>query len=379
MATTDRQQTGIQGPRRAAVGPVATVSGQSVAGCRTGPSVGAMNQASTSKWFDGHLDLACLALDGRDLCAALEDAQGPPQPASITLPALREGRVKACFGTVFTAPGLEGPCGYASSDDLDAAFSAGSDQIECYRRLAQRREITLGRSADDLDTEGSAQPVVFLLMEGADPIRDPIELGWWHEQGLRAVGLAWSRGTRYAGGNGSGGGLTSQGRAIVRALDDIGIIHDLSHLSERGAHDVLDMSTGPVMASHSNCRSLVDGSNERHLSDAVVRRIVERGGMIGLNLFSRFLVADGDRRRATISEAIAHVHHICDLAGNRNHVGLGSDLDGGFGADRIPEGIHRPADLDRLLEPLAGAGWSQDDLDAFAWGNWERFLRTSLG
>jgi len=331
----------------------------------------------SDRWFDGHLDLACMALDGRDLRAPLAEATGPPQPASITLPSLRQGRVTHCLATIFTGLGTEGPCGYASMED-DAAHRAGLAQLEIYDSLVASGSMRIVSGAEDLGLDAAPTPASILLMEGADPIRTPDEAGWWFERGVRVVGLTWARGTRYAGGNAAPGPLTPLGRSLVAALDELGMIHDLSHLADEGAWELLKHSRGPVLASHSNCRALALGHSERNLPDDLIRAIAERGGVIGLNLFSLFLTAEGDQSRATIDETIAHVEHIVAITGRTDVVALGSDMDGGFGADRLPEEVNAPADLPRLTDALRRRGWSGEQLDGFRFENWIRFLKRTL-
>lgn len=323
-------------------------------------------------WFDAHLDLACLAVLGRDMLAPLDRCGGPWQPAAVTLAAMR-GHVTHCLGTIFTEAGGSDAVGYAEGD-AEAAHAAGLAQLVVYERWW--REGHAGQAGGAAASDG---PMIALLMEGADPVREPIELEWWADEGVVAVGLAWARGTRYAGGNTQEHGLTDVGRALVREMDRLGLVHDLSHLSDAGAWELLELASGPVMASHSNCRAIVapgagKGEAQRHLSDDLIRAIVRRGGVIGLNLFDKFLVPAADQpRRATLANCVRHIEHICDLAGDRAHVGLGSDLDGGLTADQIPIEIRSHADLDRLLEALHARGWSDQDLAGFAWANWARF------
>jgi membrane dipeptidase len=166
-------------------------------------------------------------------------------------------------------------------------------------------------------------------------------------------------------------------------MDDAGIIHDQAHLSDAATRDLFEATDRLVIATHCNCRAITDPSGriERHLSDDTIREVARRGGVIGLNLFSRFLIADAAslppdqaKRRATIEEALAHVEHICDLLGHRASVGLGSDLDGGFSAADLPEGINAPKDYELLAEGLRDRGWNDEDVGAFMWGNWQRVL-----
>jgi len=329
-------------------------------------------------WFDGHLDLACVAQEGRNLRVPLADAVGPPQPAAVTLPCLAEGGVTHCLATIFTGRGTEGPCGYADGDDVERPHASGIAQIGVYSSLVDSGDVRLVRRQADLAPSTRAGLAATILMEGADPIRHPEEAAWWFEQGVRVVGLTWARGTRYAGGNAAPGPLTPAGRSMVSALDELGVIHDISHLADEAAREVLDRATGPVLASHSNSRAICRGHSERNLPDGLILAIAERHGLIGLNLFSLFLADEGDKRRATIDETIAHVEHIVEVSGRHDLIALGSDMDGGFGSDRLPEGINRPGDLPLLLQALSDRGWTDDQLAGFRFNNWMRFLKRSL-
>ncbi|MCK6478110.1 MAG: dipeptidase [Phycisphaerales bacterium] len=322
----------------------------------------------TREWFDAHLDLACLAETGRDMTAPLESCGGPPDPA-VTFGSLARGRVTRCLATVFTEPGGTDAVSYPPGD-VQAAHAAGVRQIDRYHAWARAGLISLGLSAS------AAAPPAFqagILVEGADPIRDLAELGWWIERGVVAVGLTWARPSRYAGGNMTPElGLTDLGRALIDRIDAAGIVHDLSHLSDLAMDELLGRARGRVMASHSNCRTLMDGVNQRHLRDESIRAIAQRGGVIGLNLFGKFLDPSGEGR-ATLDHAVNHVEHICNLVGHARAVGLGSDMDGGFGAAAMPIGIRQPADLERISQKLSERGWSDDDIEAFSSGNWRRF------
>ena len=314
-----------------------------------------------------------MALLGRDLTVPCPD----PREGSVSLPALREGNVDLVFATIFTEPGgndAHGLAGYGGIDDVDGAEAAGRRQLEIYRRLEAAGELRFIRARDDLDAAGGVAPGVVLLMEGADPIRDPEQVPQWFADGLRIVGMTWAAGTRYAGGNQRLGPLTPLGADLVRAMDECGMIHDASHLSDEALTGLLELASGPIIATHSNCRALV-GDSQRHLRDDQVRAIGERGGVIGLNLFSKFLVPQG---RATIDHCVAHVQRLADLMGHRRGVALGTDMDGGFGPGELPVDLDHPRKLDSLANALRTAGWSDQDVEGFAHGNWLRFLERSL-
>jgi membrane dipeptidase len=218
---------------------------------------------------------------------------------------------------------------------------------------------------------------MLLLMEGADAMESNRDVEKWFNLGVRIMGLAWKR-TRMAGGTGEPGPLTDDGRTIVRAMDEVGMIHDLSHLAEEAFWQLLEMSEGIVMASHSNCRAVVP--TDRQLSDRMIRAIAERGGVIGMNFYDKFLMrpADYGKRRCELADLAAHVLHICDLLGDATHVGLGTDMDGGLGREQIPREIETSADLPRVGEALSAAGFSDVDVGAIMGENWGRFFRANL-
>ena len=329
-------------------------------------------------WIDAHLDLAYIALDGRDIrkpCAG-------PAKGCISLPALREANINIVCATIFSAPGpiaeadAEGwqhPCRYPSSDDIAAAYQAGFCQIEFYQKLEAEGELSIVRCRADLNSD-SPLPKIVLLMEGADPIRGPDDVKHWHDHGLRMVGLTWSKGTRYAGGNANHGPLTPLGIELVSALDDFGIIHDASHLADAALDGLFEYAKGPIVATHSNCRSITC-DDQRHLNDAHIKEIGNRGGIIGLNLFSKFLVSDG---RATIEDCIDHIQHICKITGHRKAVALGSDADGGFPPTSMPTDLDHPSKYSALIDALSNEGWSETELRDFCFRNWFRVLDYSL-
>jgi len=345
-----------------------------------------------NRWFDAHLDLACLAENGRDMTRGTSDCGGPWQPATLTFPSMAEGRVAACLGTVFTEADGDDAVAYPAGD-AEVAHAAGVRQIEWYQKWEQAGLIRIWRGprrndrAKQIEVSRGAVPLSLgILVECADPIRAPEELPWWVERGVVAVGLAWGRGSRYAAGNNepscsSGVGLTDVGRAMVEQMDDLGVVHDISHLSDRALEDLLESTRRPVMASHSNCRALLDGKSHRHLTDAAIQEVGRRGGIIGLNLVKYFIRTGLDRKdpedRPTVDEAVEHVERICTIMGHRRGVGLGSDLDGGISGTDLPAGINAPRDFELLTQAFARRGWDEADLQGFAWGNWARFWNVS--
>ncbi|MEM8836169.1 MAG: membrane dipeptidase [Planctomycetota bacterium] len=361
-------------------------------------------------WFDAHLDLAYLGVSGRELTLPLDQLddsdrihEGPP---AVTLPALRDAGMRLALGTIFTEPDGEGPAAYPAGDAF-GAHEAGRAQLEYYHTLFGSGQLGLARWTEEgrlrvhiNDPDGSIPPddyeaetgemraaiadvpgsfplAIGILMENADPIGSPDTLEWWVERGLAAVGMAWAHPSRYAGGNESDLGLTDLGKELVIAMDALRVVHDVSHLCDRAVDDLLEATDRPVMASHSNCRALLYpsagvGEHQRHLRDDVIKEIAGRGGVIGLNLFGPFVRSEPGP--PTVDDAVAHVERICDLTGSTDCVGLGSDMDGGFGSDMLPRGIDTPTGLRALWDALRLRGWSRDELVRFTHGNWLRFF-----
>ena len=333
---------------------------------------------ATHQFFDAHLDLAYLTEIGRDMHAPLAECRGKLLPAAVTLPSLRDGGVRACLGTIFTEaiePGAttDAPeAAYPVGDGL-AAWRAGMRQLKLYHAWRDGGAIVMmprrGKgSAASTDT--NAPLLLGILMECADPIETPDQLDEWAEGGVIAIGMAWWRGSRYAGGNGMGAGLTPPGRELAARMDELGIVHDLSHLSQQATDDLLAHTDACVIASHSNCRALLDGEKnkdwQRHLSDETIAEIGRRGGMIGLNLVRSFIKTGLDRNdpkdRPSIDDTVAHVEHVCEVMGHRRGIGLGTDMDGGIKATDLPRGIDTPSNLHKLCDALGARGWSVDEI-----------------
>ena len=322
--------------------------------------------------IDAHLDLAYNALNGRDLTLDLEalraDDPVEGQTATTTFSELRAADMRVCFGTLFALPHTaESSDGYT---DHAGARAQALAQLDVYRRWEDGGFIRLLRSGAEVSAHLALQdapPGVVLLMEGADPVRDADDLPFWVEAGVRLIGPAWGA-TRYAGGTGAPGPLTDAGRELVTAMRELGIALDASHLDDAAFWDAAEI--GPRMiASHSNARALVPGN--RHLSDEMVRAIASTDGVIGLVFLSQFL-RDGVTWGATGDDLASHARHYAGLIG-WDRVAVGSDMDGGFGAEKTPVGIGRYRDLPGLLDVLPAqhrAGVASD--------NWRRWLTAYL-
>jgi membrane dipeptidase len=358
--------------------------------------------------IDSHQDIAWNMLTyGRDYTRSAHETRRleagtitPEQNGDRTVgwPEYQRGQVGVVFATLFATPMRKREPGdvvlYA---DPQTAHRLYRGQIDVYRKLADSYpdKFRLIASVKELDSvvehwsrpvsEEEGHPVgMIYLMEGADGIRSPHELAEWHDLGLRIIGLAWA-GTRYCGGTGEPGPLTDEGRRLISALMDYNFVLDLSHMDEAAAYESLDRYEGPVVATHSNCAALMKGSDtNRHLPDRVIRGLIERQGVIGLIPLNTFLKVGwlrkgGSRKEEVALDAfIAHIDHVCQLAGDARHAAIGSDFDGGFGVQSIPVELDTIADLQMVASKLIERGYSESDAANILGGNWLRFLRKHL-
>jgi membrane dipeptidase len=343
---------------------------------------------------DGHLDLAeAVTLFGRDVTqsvAALRAAEprGIGEP-TVSLPELERGGVAVVLATV-TAGFLVADVGPAF-EPRSALYSTPEEaeaqalkQIALYRRWEHEGRVRLLLSAADLEHHvelwrNDRRPGLVLLMEGADPIVRVGDLADWWRRGLRIVGVTFGD-TRYGTGVAGGtadrkpGGLNDDGLALLSQMAELGFAWDVSHLTEEGIWQGLELGFPRVCASHANAQALTPTT--RHLSDPVIRAIAGRGGVIGVVLYNAFLEPAWRADKSTGVTVEVHVRrqigHVAEVGG-WDCVGIGSDLDGGFGREAIPEEIDTIADLHTL-----GSVVPPDARERVLGGNWLAFLRSAL-
>jgi len=200
---------------------------------------------------------------------------------------------------------------------------------------------------------------------------------------LRALGPAHYGPGVYAQGTGTEGPFPARGVELLRAADRLGLILDVTHLSDDCFWQALKIYRGPVWASHHNARALVP--HQRQLGDDMFRALVERGAVVGVTLDAWMMIPGWERGKTTpqssalhLEKLVEHVDHYCQLAGNARHVGLGSDLDGTFGNEQTPLEVDSIADLQRLPALLRARGYADPDIDGVMHGNFLRFLHTAL-
>jgi membrane dipeptidase len=307
-----------------------------------------------------------------------------------------EGRVGLVFATLFSAPIRHryGDWDILVYDDDDSARQQYLQNLSVYTRLSEEHpdHFRIVRDQEDLDITirewgdpdlKEASVGMVLLMEGAEALRSPVELEEWHSAGIRIIGPAWSR-TKYTGGTYDPGPLTDQGRELLVAMSEFSLILDVSHMSDEGIVGAVDIYDGTLIASHSNPRSLIPThpAPERHLSDDSIRLIAARDGVIGVVIYNPFLKDGwdprGGRSDVGIADVVACIDSICQLTGSADHVGFGSDFDGGFGVESIPAGLDTVADLRLIGNALANQGYSEGHVNQIIAENWIRILRQSL-
>jgi membrane dipeptidase len=255
------------------------------------------------------------------------------------------------------------------------------EMVQIVDRSGLDAHVTRWLAAIAAGGDTSLLPIGYILsLEGADSLITPGHLERAYGYGLRAVGPAHYGPGRYAHGTDASASLNAAGRELIGEMDRLGMILDATHLCDAAFWEALEIFAGPVWASHNNCRALVD--HNRQFSDAMIKALVDRGAVIGGALDAWMMVPGWVRGQSTpkamncdLEVMIDHLDHICQIAGNADHIGIGSDLDGAFGREQAPHDLETIADLARVPGMLANRGYSAADIEKVMHGNWLRFLR----
>jgi membrane dipeptidase len=315
---------------------------------------------------DAHLDIAWNAISaGRGFLA--EPAPG----YLVSRQSLSRAGVGLVIATLFEPPARAGRSFrskfvYANPKE---AYLLAMAQVNYYRTCL----LQLIRSKADLEAHlrgwKRGRLAAVLSMEGADPVETPSHLGAWTDVGVRIIGPAWSA-TRYCGGTGAPGGLTKLGVSLLKAMRRKRVILDLSHMADESVADSFRLWRGPIMCSHSNARGLVPG--DRQITDATAAEVARRGGMLGISFYKPHLRARG---KVSVDDVVRHAVHLARAAGGPEHVGLGTDLDGGFDAKAAPfSDLNEMNTVPRLLR----RHFSAPQVEGIMGTNWIEFLRRSL-
>ena len=368
--------------------------------------------------FDAHLDLAMNALEwNRDYTRPIAEIRerehgltDKPDRArgTVCFPEMRRGGVGVCVATQIARyvkrgnprPGWHSP---------EQAWAQTQGQLAWYRAMEVRGEMRQIRTRGELQaqaelwngapvsdpassgavapragSETGVPPIGYILsLEGADSILSFKHLEQSYEQGLRALGPAHYGPGLYAQGTDATGKFPARGRELLRAMDRLGMILDVTHLTDEEFWEALDLYEGPMWASHSDCRALAP--HQRQLSDEQIKLLAQRGAVIGAALDAWMMVPNWIRQQTTpqaaglkLEKLVEHIDHVCQLTGSVRHSGFGTDLDGGFGTEQTPMDLDTIADLARVPEMFRARGYREEDVRAIAHGNFLRFLGTAL-
>ncbi len=346
--------------------------------------------------FDAHLDLAMNAMEwNRDLrwsVSAIRNSEkgmtDTPDRGNntVSFEAMRKGKVGLCMATQiarYSKPNNPLP-GWNSPQQAWAQTQA---QLAWYKAMEQEGHLTQITDNSTLDAHLArweesqlAHPIGYILtLEGADSMVDLGYLEKSYRQGLRAIGPAHYGPGTYAYGTHSIGGIGTKGKALLKEMERFNLILDVTHLCDQSFWETLDNYHGPIWASHNNCRALVNDT--RQFSDEQLKALIQRKAVIGLAL-DAWMMVPGWQRGISLPEKmdvglknmVNHLDHICQLAGNTDHVGIGSDLDGGFGTEQCPADVDTIADLQKIPELLAQRGYGTMDIVKVMHKNFLDFL-----
>lgn len=349
--------------------------------------------------IDAHLDLAMNAIEwNRDLSRPIDEIRQrelfkPDKPdrgnGTVCLPELRKGNIGLVVATQLSrvAPLGSGLPGWHSPQQAWAMTQA---QRVWYQEMEKQGELRLIHNLAGLEAhlklweeaeDTNDLPIGYILsLEGADSLVDVDYLQEAYAYGLRALGLSHFGPGRYAPGTKKTGPLDAKAYDLMREMSQLNMILDVTHLTDEGFDEALDFYDGPIWASHHNVRKIVP--NQRQLTDAQIKRLIERDAVIGgmLDCWAmdvRFIdtVSDPWQLDIKLEMLVDHWDHICQLAGNAKHIGIGSDLDGIFGTEQSPWDLDTIADLQKFDAILKKKGYSDAEIDAIFHGNWLRFLR----
>ncbi len=344
--------------------------------------------------FDAHLDLAMNAVDwNRDLRMALADIRVQErllgmndhgrQTGTVSFPELKKAQVGVGVATLIARleQAINHPLGMTSPEACYAmahahlAYYRAMERSGWVRMLRTKHDLSAHRDAYELNPNGS--PFGFILsMECADAVLDPDNISEWHDAGLRAIGITHYGANRYGGGTRCEVGLAVDAVPLLKNIEQLGMALDLTHLSDKAFWQVAERFGGRVLASHQNARKFCDW--QRQFSDEQLKFVIERNGVIGMS-FDAIMLQPGWVRGetkpvVTMERIVDNVEHICNLAGNTNHVGIGSDLDGGYGYEQTPADVNTIADLQKLPDLLSKRKFADGDVERILHGNWLRFF-----
>jgi len=350
--------------------------------------------------FDAHLDLSMNALEwNRDLRWSVEEIRKSEEAmtdkpdrakGTVSLPSMREGNIGICVATQigrYVKRGNNLP-GWNSQEQ---AWAQTQGQLAWYKTMEEAGEMVLIKTKKELKEHLKLwrnpkhnSPIGYILsLEGADSLITVSHLEKAYNYGLRAIGPAHYGPGTYAQGTDASGGINSKGRELIKEIERLGIIMDATHLCKESFWEMMEIYKGPVWASHNNCRAFVQ--HNRQFSDEQIKELVRRDAVIGVALDAWMMVpgwirgkSDPVTMNVSLKQMVNNIDHICQLAGNSLHAGIGSDLDGAFGKEQCPYDLDTIADLQKVPAMLKDKGYSEDDIHNIMSFNFIHFLERNL-
>ena len=346
--------------------------------------------------FDAHLDLAMNALEwNRDLTKSVyqirESEKGMVDKPdrgnnTVSLDAMRKGNIGICVATQIA--GIKNKINPHGWSSMEQAWAQTQGQLNWYKEMEKNGEMyqiydlnTLDNQIENWQKETKKKPIGYILsLEGADSIVNIDYLEKSYMLGLRAIGPAHYGPGVYAYGTDSNGSIGQKGKELVKKIEELNLILDVTHLSDTSFWETIEIYNGNLWASHNNCRKFVN--HNRQFSDDQIKEIIRRDGVIGVPLDAWMMVPNWIRGKSTpetmgvtLNQMIENIDHICQLSGNSNHVGIGTDLDGAFGVEQTPTDIDTIADLQKIPLMLKKIGFSENDIEKVMNKNFISFLR----
>lgn len=344
--------------------------------------------------IDGHVHLALDALRGnRDVTQNVlmirQSEAGMPGKgrgrSTVSLPDMRRGHVGLIFALICVSTDPTGQTG-AGLRTPEATYAYARGELAYYRVLEEQgllRSISdpqaLASHVIEWEPPGeNAPPIGYVLaMEGCDPVLSPDRLEEWFDAGLRVASISHYGMGRYAAGTGPSGGVTDIGRELLREMERLSIALDVAHLAEPAFYEAVDLFHGPICFTHGGTRAVVP--MWRSLSDEQLRILIDRGGVIGISMdcwqiSKGWIKGQSTPDHVSLENVVDNMVHICELAGNTDHVAIGTDLDGGYGTEQTPRDVDSIADLQKIPPILRRRGYSEKDVAKVMHGNWMRLL-----
>ncbi len=353
--------------------------------------------------IDAHLDLAINAIEwNRDLTRPLSEIRLQEKNmkdkadrgrGTVCLPELRKGRVGIVIATQLsrcTSFGMSLP-GWNSPQQAWAMTQAQLVWYHEMEALGEMVQITTGSGLDshlarwnNTDLPDENKPIGYILsLEGADSLVNILYLQRAYDYGLRAIGLSHFGPGRYAPGTKMEGSILPSGFELLKEMDKLNMVLDVTHLTDEGFIMALDSYQGPVWASHHNVRKIA--ATQRQLTDEQIKVLIDRDAVIGGMLDcwamdTRFIdgLSDPWQLNIRMVNLVDHWDHICQIAGNSLHVAIGSDLDGNFGTEQSPWNLNSIADLQKYQSILLNRGYTEEDINNIFSNNWLRLFRKAL-